>query len=279
MNPLEILNNDCVSELLKYLSVRDLLNCTRVSQQWNRIIGASRETMARVWLRFYEPIENLEALMRSNRQYCCCKIQHGVREELMPIFNKFKWRHVMLRDEENANYEKLVEFLTNLSLTIESLDLWDISSTTSNELIKIDFPRLKKLEINLTNRAIFTLFLGCNPKLKTVIIRDESAKYSENARNELMSPTNLIHEFLKINKIESLTLLYCLWAFEHDLTEGFSNRAHMRELTVTLHSTGLNFSSVAYDNVKKFISLKKVERSTVDSEQSLYKNITVKYCD
>ncbi|KAG5677191.1 hypothetical protein PVAND_006971 [Polypedilum vanderplanki] len=260
MDPLEIFGEDISPLILQHLSVRDIIKCSLVSNFWYEIIG--QNCASKIWLRFYQPLEDVECLMKSKRKYTNFKIQRGFPEKLLPVFNKFKWKHVMLRDDIEMSYEKLVEFLQDLSPTIESLDLWDIGTKNNFEnLIKIDFPKLKKLEMNLTTRAVFSLFLGHNPKLIEVTFRDESMNF-RNVEQELMLPSNLLHEFLIQNHIEILKLLHCDWTFENDLTQGISS--NFKRLTLTVTTNGRTTNMLA--NVCKFIKARPIKNVSASQE-------------
>lgn len=260
MDPFEIFGIDVAPLILNHLTVRDLLNCTLVNKNWNEIVGFA--AVSKIWLRFYYPFGEFD-LLESKRKYTNFKIQHGLPKHLVKVFEKFKWKNVMMRDDHDMKYEELFNILMSFSETIESLDFWDIGTVSSNNKnLHIDFPKLKKLELNLTNRAVFSLFLGRNPKLKDVIFRDEGVIF-KNVQQEIMHPTNLIHEFLKLNLVKRLKLLHCEWAFENDLTEGISSE--FKAITVT--SSSCDCTANKQLNILKFIKLQSVQSVTASKEQ------------
>lgn len=276
MDPLEFFGEDIAPLILQHLTVRDILKCSLVSSFWYRIIGQC--VANKIWLRFYEPYDDIDCLLNSARKYSNFKIQRGLPGRLIPVFHKFKWKHVMMRDDMEMNLDELVKFLRHLAPTVESLDLWDIGvkGTTASDSIKIDFPHLKKLEMNLTQRSVFGLFLGRNPKLKEAIFRDEGANF-KHAEQEIMQPTNLIHEFLICNHIETLKLLQCEWTFENDLTQGTSSSASSRKsLTLTVTSGGCTFNMQA--NICKFIKAQPIRHVSASREEYGHKRfLTVHY--
>lgn len=258
MNSIDILNHDCLSEILKYLPVRDLLNFSLVSRKFSESLSSSKKNLERIYLRFYEPLGDIECLMSSSREYSSFKLQHAMPAKMNHVFNKFKWKHAMLRDQERVSYKKFIKFMTQLALTVETLDLWDINMKTEvADFIKVDFSRLRKLEMNLTNRAVFSIFLGNNPMLKILKINDSSVKFPR-AQDQMMVPTNLIHELIKANKLTELKLLYCTWAFEHDLTESYTSKTYLKTITVTF-DTSLNVPNTQINNIRKFIGLKRYD--------------------
>lgn len=278
MCSIDILNHDCLSEVLNYLPVRDLLNLSLVSRKWNEVVSSSTKNLERIFLRFYEPLGDVKCLMNSSRDYSSFKVQHAMPLKMNPAFNKFKWKNVMLRDQERVSYKKFIKFMEQLATTVETLDLWDINMKTEVvDLIKVNFPRLRKLEINLTNRAVFSVFLGSNPMLKTLKINDSSFKFPH-AQDQMMEPTNLIHELIKGNKITNLTLLYCMWAFEHDLTENYTNKSYLKRLTVTF-DTSLNIPNTQINNIHKFIRIKEIDTLRCEKASDTGKHITINYLD
>lgn len=263
MDPLNFFGEDIAPLILQHLSVRDLLKCTQVSSNWHSVIGSTSRVMSKVWLRFYEPLEGIECLMDSTRKYSNFKIQHGLPKKLVPLFEKYKWKNVMMRDDTDIDYKDLVAFLSTMAPTIETLDLWDIGTKNINvDLVHINFPRLKELELNLTNRTVLSLFLGSNPKLKKATLRDEGM-YFQNVYQQIMEPANLIHEFLLRNQIEILKLLHCEWSFETDLTEGLTSK--FKAITVTTSSQGC--TATMQLNILKFIKSQPIRDLKASKEE------------
>jgi hypothetical protein len=197
------------------LSVRDLLRCTLISREWNEIIGQSPNVMSKFWLRFYDPVEkNIKSLLESSRHYTNFKCQFNLPPKF--LLDKFKWKKVMLRDF-SIDYEQFIQLMKFISPTVENIDLWDIDiECKNNNFIHLDFPRLKTLELNLSHRSVIHTFLGSNPILKALIIRNESAKFLD-VEQQMMKPTNIIQEIVKRNKIEKIKLLYCEFALNYEL--------------------------------------------------------------
>lgn len=273
---IEILNHDCLLEILKYLPVRDLLNLSLVSRNFNERVNLSKKNLDRIWLRFYEPLGDVKYLLSSTREYSSFKVQHRMPAKMNLVFNKFEWKHVMLRDQEWKSYKEYVEFIKEIALTVESLDLWDIEIKEEVvDFIKVDFPKLKKLEMNLTNRAAFSIFLGVNPMLREVKINDSSFKFPH-AQDQLIEPTNMIHELIKANRIEKLTLLYCMWAFEHDLTEDYTNTAYLDTLTVTFDSA-LHVPDTQIHHTRKLIRMKRARVVKSEKAGASGKHLTISY--
>lgn len=237
MDPISFFGEDISPFILQHLSVRDLLKCSLVSTKWNQIIGSSTKAMSKIWLRFYDPLEDISCLKCSTRKYSNFKIQRGLPKVLLSIIEKYKWKNVMMRDDTEIDYEELLKFFNKLAPTLETLDLWDIATkeSSSKDTVHINFPHLKQVELNLTDRRVLSLFLGQNPKLKKATIRNEGMCFS-NVQQDIMEPTNLIHDFLMHNNIEILKLLHCEWAFETDISEGLST--DFKKITVTTSSQG-----------------------------------------
>lgn len=237
MNPLKALNEDSMHLVLEYLSVRELLKCTLISREWNDFIGSS-PVMSKIWLRFYElpnDGDSFKVLFESTRQYTNFKSQFCVPKKLSLTLKKFKWKNIMLRDFA-VDYEEFIELMSFLSPTVESIDLWDIDiRSKSDHLVHVNFIRLKKIELNLTHRAVIYTFSGSNPLLRTLIIRNESAKFT-NIEREMMDPSNIICDILKRNKIEMLKLLYCEFALKRDIVQGLLLSNNLKVLTVTSDS-------------------------------------------
>lgn len=237
MNPLKVLNEDCMYHVLQYLSVREILKCTLISREWNELIGNS-PVMSKIWLRFYElpnESEPSKVLLESSRKYTNFKSQFSLPTSLSLVMKKFKWKNVMLRDF-TIEYGEFIALMFFLSSTVESLDLWDMEiRCATNPLVCVNFYHLRKLEMNLSQRAVIFTFLGLNPLLKTLTIRNESAKFTMIER-EMMESSNIIYEIFKKNKIEILKLLYCEFALKHDIMQGLLLSSNLKMLTVTSDS-------------------------------------------
>lgn len=249
MDPFEALEEDVWPMIFQNLSVRDLLKASQVSTTWENIIGKSSVCMAKVWLRFYEPLNDIESLWNSKRKYQNCKIQRGIRVTVSDVFYKFRWKQVMMRDHTTGrkDHGELMNFLRH---SIEALDIWDVKVKASNTCdYSVDFPMLKKLEYNMSSRCVFLMFLGKNPKLREVKLA-----YST---NEILPDRILdvsdIHRFLSINpQIVNLKLSEIRYVFKSDISKIVSFRLKSFSFDINFFSEG------EVENLLKFVVQQKL---------------------
>lgn len=172
MDPLLNIFVDVLPLILQHLSVRDTLRSSLVSPSWNAIIGESSTFMKKICLRFYYPIDDVNALSKSVRKYQSCKIQETIPQALIPIFDEINWKQVMIRDIPVSDHTKLLLILKQVAPSIEELDLWEIKSSSSSDgenfPQSILFPKLQRLEMNLCKGSIFSVFAKHNPQLRDV---------------------------------------------------------------------------------------------------------------
>lgn len=236
MDPFEALHVDVLAMIFQNLTVRDLLRASEVSPTWENIIGKSADCMKKVWLRFYDPLNDVERLMNSKRKYQNCKIQRGLRVVLSPVFVKFRWRQVMMRDDDIRS-EDYVELMKYLAPSIEALDIWNVKVSAPEILStsSIDFPRLKKLEHNLSSRCAFLVFFGKNPKLRGVKLAYDTADFHPDMVLDML----YIHRFFSINpQIEKLELLSIHNLFDTDLSKNVSFRLKSFSFDINFNSEG-----------------------------------------
>lgn len=171
MDPLENLEEDVWRMVFQHFSVRDIIKASLVSPMWNNLIGGSRTCMSKVWLRFYWPTNNVDSLMSSKRKYQNYKVQRGFLPSLIPVFEKYKWVRVMMRDDREMDPDNYIGLMQDLAPTLEELELWNVSvvpKDASKDFDPIDFPVLRQLEWNNTSCQCLKIFLGSNPRLHCI---------------------------------------------------------------------------------------------------------------
>lgn len=149
MDPLKYLNYDIFPHIFQHFSVKNILQASEVSPEWNSVLSESLDCMKKIWLRFYEPLDDVSALMKSKRKYRNVKIQRKINEKIIDLFHKFKWKKVMLRDMKILNFAEFEEMMKFLAPSVEELELWNIQfekNSRNYSQLKLDFPLLKTLE-------------------------------------------------------------------------------------------------------------------------------------
>jgi hypothetical protein len=189
--------------------VRDFIKASLVAPAWHESIGNSRSVMKKVWLKFYEPIDDVDCLLESTRKYQNFKVQRGLNATLVPVFKKFQWNQVMMRDDIMEHHQ-FVEFMGKLAPTVESLDIWNIELTsTPDNATPIDFPLLREFELGSSK---LHPFFGKNPRLRSVkleVAHDESDQvYEFFEKNPQITALSLhsLPELLQHNSDRVLTL-------------------------------------------------------------------------
>lgn len=247
MDPFAALEEDVWPMIFQNLTVRDLLRASQVSPTWENIIGKSSVCMRKVWLRFYEPLNDVKVLWNSKRKYQNCKIQRGIRVAVSDVFFKFRWKQVMMRDHTTDGQDH-GELMNYLRFFIEALDIWDVKVSAAQNY-SVDFPMLKKLEYNMSSRCVFLMFLGKNPKLREVKLA-----YST---NEILPDRILdvsdIHRFFSLNpQIENLKLSSIRYVFKADISEIVNFRLKSFSFDINFFSEG------EVENLLKFVVQQKL---------------------
>lgn len=170
MDPLISIEEDVWWLIFQHFTVRDIIKTSQVSALWSEAIGDSRICMNKVWLRFYWPLDNVDSLINSKRKYRNFKVQRGLLPPLIPVYKKYRWVQVMMRDDCEMDSKNYIQFMKELAPTIEELELWNLSTkiTSTQDFDPIEFPVLRKLEWRDTSRQLLTVFLGNNPRLHAV---------------------------------------------------------------------------------------------------------------
>lgn len=268
MDPFKILHEDVYSMIFQHLRVRDIIKCSLVSKLWHDVIGNEHECMKKIWLRFYEPLDDLQSLMESSRKYENFKVQGDLSKSLLPVFNKYKWRKVLMRDNTNMNPEDYYEFLFGLAPSIEELELWDCSTKDRKDIEPINFTRLKKLKVNLSNRYSFAIFLGKNVRLRNIVLMDVSMKFP-NAINDFLEAPNPIIQLLRKNpQIKSLHLVGVEKIFCEDLTaNGTESETKLDLRSFHMWADLKSLDTFERENFIKFIETQKnLESISINSE-------------
>lgn len=91
---------ECIEEVLRHLTRKELLNCTLVCPDWNEFIGSTRSCMNKIRLEL--------------------KNSTNAAQKLVQILKKRKWTHLSAKfgDSKTMN-----EFLQLVQSTVEDLKL------------------------------------------------------------------------------------------------------------------------------------------------------------
>lgn len=181
--------------------------------------------MKQVWLRFYDPLNDVESLLRSSRKYQNVKMQRGLRIALDPVFEKFTWRRVMLYDDMNMSTVDIMKLLTQFALTVEELEMKRIGLKLKTQLAPMDFPLLRKLEFKQSVDKLLSIFMGKNPRLLYVyfdpIATEEESLLDKVYKNNpqirhLMLPisTDKLSQF-DVNRFKHLTLQKLMFSYNY----------------------------------------------------------------
>lgn len=162
--PLEIL--ELVFELL---SVQDLLNMCLTCKLMNEIIGCSRNSMQRFWIKFYTfKLKDLQCLSESERNYEKLKINRVKENDHFEFLHQLlkPWSKILIYNCEIKQFPQLSKVLQNCSDTIEELELSDIQILNNEyQIPSINFSRLQRVMFRNVPSTIIELFLGNNVQL------------------------------------------------------------------------------------------------------------------
>lgn len=247
MDPLAPPLTDVSEHIFQHLDARDVLNCSLVSKSWYEAVGASRCCMKQILVRVDRPWTQVELLKHSRRKYENFRIQPGRRAELSEILRNCRPKWVTITDEidEQIEFCDYYEFMRSMAPTVEVLQPGEADVLDTRKLLTINFPKLKELQLTVTNRNAFSIFLGSNPKLEKVLLSLPSEITSE-----FLIPTNIVQQFLLRNQqIKDLMMCEVDCAFQADLTE--NSRLDLKNFAFS--KTSPRNSIKVADNLVKFI--------------------------
>lgn len=121
---------ECLEDIFRHLSAKDLLKCTLVCPDWNEFITLTRSCMGKIKLtstsHLYVPGEIKNILMHSDRKYEClelkCSFYNNIQKFLLAKGRR--WTHVDLkRFLAFATVSEFLEFLQIFQATVQKLVL------------------------------------------------------------------------------------------------------------------------------------------------------------
>lgn len=252
-DPVKKLNEDVYPLIFQHFDTHDIKKVSLVSKLWNQTIGSDRQCMRKIICRIDRPNLQMHMLEQSSRRYENFKISpRACYEELSVILKSFNVKNVWLNDtcEKEIEHSEYANFMRSFAETIEYLQTGDISTKNANRVTSINFPKLRKLHCSFTNRSAFSIFLGDNKHLESVILSSEL--YS--CDDEFMYHDNIISEFLAKNQqIRNLWLLHLEKLFVYDISSKVTQK--LKHFTFTTNFQ--NSPRHAKQNFLKFIKSQK----------------------
>lgn len=176
----------------------------------------------------------------------------GCYNDLSSVLGTFNVKNVWMNDtsDKEVDHCEYVNFMKSFSATVEYLQTGDIATKNANRLLPIDFPSLKKLHCSFTNRSAFSIFLGTNKRLDSVILSSEL----NTCDDDLTYHDNIISEFLSRNhQIRNLWLLHLEKLFMYDISSKVTQK--LKHFTFTTNFQ--NSPRHVKQNFIKFIKAQK----------------------
>lgn len=249
-DPFKILNEDVHQNILQHLDGNEIKKLSLVSKSWHQIIGSSRECMRKIICRVDKQM-HLDILKQSTRHYENFKVTpYQFVHQLTVTLEDFCIKNMWLNEicDKEINHSGYVELIKSFSRSVEFLQIGDIATKnySNRSAIIVNFPKLKKLHCSFTNRAAFSILLGNNPHLETVILSSDLLTTDD---NEFLHHDNVIVKFLAKNyQIKNLWLLNLEKLFFYDIS---SKVGHLKHFTFTTNFH--NLPADARDNFIKFL--------------------------
>lgn len=218
MDPLEFLSIDVLPFIFQHFTVKNILQVSLLSLSWNDAVNDS-SCMEKIWLRFYPPIGNIEVLKLSKRNYQNFKLQRMMDPKLKEVFERFRWKRVMMRDIKYEDTKILREFMSLLAPSIREIEWWMLTSLPEKNLCQpVDFHKLQKLECSISPDSfdVFHILCGKNPRLKEVKL----TRLAPLELRERNFDNGAVRQFLKLNRnIKHLALYDMNIIFQEDICE------------------------------------------------------------
>lgn len=257
MDPFKVLSEDIHRFILQHFDGNEIKKLSLVSRLWHDVTGSSRNCMKKLIYRVDKQLQ-LEVLKHTTtRQYENFKVTpYGLLQKLTEVLGDFYVRNMWINEvcEKELDHSGYIRLIQSFAQSVEYLQIGDIATknSSSRSTIAIDFPKLRKLHCSFTNRAAFSILLGNNPNLESVILSYDSLAIDE---DELLQHDNIIIKFLAKNsqKIQNLWLLHLEKLFLYDISSKVSNLKHFTFTT--------NFQSSPPHARENFIKLIKSQGS------------------
>ncbi|CAO1313032.1 unnamed protein product [Diamesa serratosioi] len=200
MDPLERLPEELCHLIFSHLTVEDILNATKVSKQWNDLIGTSCECMKNIWInvgdRFREPNKlELKIIRSSRRKYENFKISEMESGLQILVYPPRNWLRAQIDIQSFITKEEYINLLKIVSTTIKDLDIFDMeieSNSEENEFLL--FQNLCKIRFGFVTSVAIEPFLSFNTKLTTLTLDDIS-----DVSGETRNACETVVELLKLN--------------------------------------------------------------------------------
>lgn len=148
---------DCIEDIFRHLSGKDLLKCTLVCPEWNNFIESTRSCMKKINLmgttfcltcRSHNPLKQL--LMDSKRKYECLLLigsnaatNLGELQELVQAAKERKWTHISTKSLEFEADSHFLDFLKIFQSSVQKLVLKGTqikARSISQTDLGLDFP-------------------------------------------------------------------------------------------------------------------------------------------
>lgn len=228
-DPLKVLSEDIHRFILQHFDGNEIKKLSLVSKSWHDVIGSSRDCMKKLIYRVDKQLQ-LEVLKQSTaRQYENFKVTpYGLLQKLTEVLEEFNIKNIWINEvcDKEIDHSGYIRLIQSFSQSVEYLQIGDIATknSSSRSTIAVDFPKLKKLHCSFTNRAAFSILLGKNPHLESVILSSDMLTIDE---DELLQHDNIIIKFLAKNcQIKNLWLLHLEKLFLYDISSKVSNLKH-----------------------------------------------------
>lgn len=180
MDPLERLPEELHHQIFSYLTVEEILNATKVSNMWNKLIGSSFECMKQIWInvgdRFREPNKiELKIIRSSRRKYENFKISEMENGLQILVYPQRKWLRAQIDIQSFITKEDYIHLLKIVCSTIKELDIFDMEiESNSQDGEKLMFQNLWKIKFGFVTSVAIEPFLTTHSKLTELTLDDIS---------------------------------------------------------------------------------------------------------
>lgn len=121
--------SECLEDIFRHSSGKNLLKCTLVCPEWNDFIGSTRSCMTKIKFDISSEKSRKIILTDSKRKYECLNVRGGYHDELQEILSMKgkKWTHISSTKWFSNTVTDFLNFLRTFQTSVEELVLHSVS--------------------------------------------------------------------------------------------------------------------------------------------------------
>lgn len=200
MDPIKFLPVEVIEIIFGFLSGREVLECSKVSPDWNNVIGSSMKCMQNVTLKMSgRHWENCSEDFEENfpfRKFSNIFIFDGAK--ILPLITEvmmrtLHWKSVTIFNTEFESTENFIKICKIFESTVEKIVLHEVKILKpDNTEVEIRMKNLKHVSVCCVDSSICEIILQDSPLLESLTLGNFSSKFeTKNILENLKTFKNL----------------------------------------------------------------------------------------